>query len=86
MEKYKRYGYVDRPDYSYNNDKEKNVVESNNIVQNNNVVGSTKEPVELIASADDYNQEYDEFLTEDEYSDAYGDGNATQYIKGARHD
>lgn len=87
LEKYKRYGYVEKPEYSNNNNSMgNNVVESNNIVQNNNVVGSYKEPAQLIASADDYNQEYDEFLTEDEYSDAYGEDNATQYIKGARHD
>lgn len=34
---------------------------------------------------DVYNQEYEEFLSDEEYDDAYGSG-GNQYTKGARHD
>ena len=52
------------------------------------VIQKTSEYVEKplgYRDVDMYNQEYEEFLSDEEYDDAYGSG-GNQYIKGARHD
>jgi len=45
-----------------------------------------EEKPEGYRDVDLYNQEYDEFLSEEEYADAYGGESPTQYVKGAKHD
>jgi len=85
IEVYKKYGYVEKNEY-HNNNKEQVENTNNNNTNQSKMVGSDIKVEPMISNADDYNKEYDEFLSDEEFNDAYGEGNATQYTKGARHD
>lgn len=77
IEQYKKYGYVKAPVKKYDNYYLEQYNDDVKVVNK-----STKEPkveleeestTKIISNVDDYNKEYDEFLSEEEYADAYGD-------------
>lgn len=78
IEQYKKYGYIKAPvkkfyDYyleQYNDDVKvvkKSIKEPQAVLEEESIT-------KIISNVDDYNKEYDEFLSEEEYADAYGDG------------
>ena len=96
VEQYKKYGFVKKPVLKYNDEMD----EHNHELQKKETVNlktTMQEPLKnddddfkskVISNVDDYNREYDEFLSEEEYRDAYGADKEEEYVltKGAKHD
>lgn len=80
VEQYKKYGFVEAPNYRKNQRLERQIYEQQYIeenktraVQRQTVEDSLEESTtKVISNVDDYNKEYDEFLSEEEYENAYG--------------
>lgn len=96
IEQYKKYGFVAKKIQTYNQDIETHIYESQSKETTNLKVMTQKMEkdndddfkLKVISNVEDYNREYDKFLSEEEYIDAYGDDKEEEYVltKGAKHD
>lgn len=96
IEQYKKNGFVAKPVRRYNEEIEEQIYEPKK-TEATRLKAVPQEPIEnneddikskIISNVDDYNREYDEFLSEEEYADAYGENMVEKYVltKGAKHD
>lgn len=77
IEQYKKYGYVKAPIKKYDDyyfEQCDDVKVKNRPTEKPKFeIEQEESTIKTISNVDDYNKEYDEFLSEEEYADAYGD-------------
>ena len=93
VEQYKKYGFVEKNYQRYrgiieeeNTREQETKIDKHNVIQYQNTESDEFRP-KIISNVDEYNKEYDEFLSEEEYADAYGTNDEEYiYTKGVIHD